>query len=147
MKKSEFLAQLKKALEQDLDAQKIKEHVEYYDNYIRSEIERGQTEEAVMQQLGDPWAIAKTILLSEKMGGQDYCDGAESKRDSEKSEQTQVKVVSKWKIWLFIAIVIIVLIALLSAAFGLLAIVVRLAIKFAVPIMIVLLVIKLFSKK
>ena len=34
MKKHEFLSELKEALEHNMDEQKIKGHVEYYDEYI-----------------------------------------------------------------------------------------------------------------
>ena len=71
MKKSEFLSQLKKALESELDSKAVKENIDYYEDYIQSEIEKGRSEEETIEQLGDPWAIAKTILLSAKMGGQD----------------------------------------------------------------------------
>ena len=51
MKKSEFIAELKEALEHNLSPQKIKEHVDYYEDYIRSEVKNGRDEEDVVNEL------------------------------------------------------------------------------------------------
>lgn len=147
MKKSEFLSQLKKALESELDSKAVKENIDYYEDYIQSEIEKGRSEEETIEQLGDPWAIAKTILLSAKMGGQDYSSGYESpaKQDDEKEAPSMRDL--KWKGILAVVVLAIVVILILSMVFGILALVIRLAIRFAVPILIILVLVKLFSKK
>lgn len=147
MKKSEFLSQLKKALENELDSKAVKENVDYYEDYIRSEIEKGKSEEETIAQLGDPWAIAKTILLSTKMGGQDYRDRYESpaKQDDDKEAPSMRDL--KWKGILAILVLVVIIILVISMVFGILAIVVRLAVRFAVPILIILVVAKLLSKK
>lgn len=141
MKKNEFLAQLKKALENELDAERVKTHTDYYEDYIQSELNIGKSEEEILEQLGDPWAIAKTILISEKMEGQEYRKSYETVSERQNEEHTPVE--SKWKGWLAILVLILAVILVLSIVFGVLA----LAIRFAVPIMLVLLVIKLISKK
>ena len=69
MRSSDFLLQLKKALENELSAAQVQDNVEYYKNYIKEEMKSGKSEQEVMNMLGDPWAIAKTILLEEKMSG------------------------------------------------------------------------------
>lgn len=144
MKKSEFLAQLKNALENELSAQQVKENIDYYADYIKSEVEKGYSEEDVISQLGDPWAIAKTILLSNKINGQ------EQSYDSEVREQKTVQknvVWSKWKAILIAIVIIAVLLWLLSAVFGVVAILVRLSIRFAFPILIVVIIISIFKNK
>ncbi len=147
MKKSEFLSQLRKALENELDARAVKENVDYYEDYIRSEMESGKSEEETIAQLGDPWAIAKTILLSEKMGGQDSGRSYESpaKQDDESDVPSMRDL--KWKGILAIIILVIVVVLVLSMVFGILAIVARLAVRFAVPILVILLLAKWLSKK
>ena len=69
MRSSDFLLQLKKALENELSVAQVQDNVEYYKNYIKEEMKSGKSEQEVMDMLGDPWAIAKTILLEEKMSG------------------------------------------------------------------------------
>ena len=61
MRSSDFLLQLKKALENELSVAQVQDNVEYYKNYIKEEMKSGKSEQEVMDMLGDPWAIAKTI--------------------------------------------------------------------------------------
>ena len=61
MNKNEFLKKLKIALENDLSQSQLKEKLDYYDNYISNEIKNGRREEDVINELGEPNLIAKTI--------------------------------------------------------------------------------------
>lgn len=61
MNKNEFLKKLKKQLENELSSQQIDDQIRYYDNYISSEIKNGRSESDVLDELGDPFLIAKTI--------------------------------------------------------------------------------------
>lgn len=133
MKRSEFLEQLRKALEHDLNAGQIKEHIDYYDDYIGSEMNKGLSEEEVIAQLGDPWAIAKTILLSSKM----------SKHDDNSLEKSDKKPEVKLNNILLAIVLVIVLVTIISAAFGIIALVIR----YAVPILLLIIIIRLFTNK
>lgn len=62
MTKIEFLEKLRTALANDLTGAVIQENVDYYAGYIRSETEAGRNEEEVIEELGDPWVIAQTII-------------------------------------------------------------------------------------
>ena len=65
MSRNEFLAKLKEALEMDLSSQKVEEQVAFYHQYINEEIGKGRTEAEVLEELGDPWVIARNILSTE----------------------------------------------------------------------------------
>ncbi|MEH2945179.1 DUF1700 domain-containing protein [Lachnospiraceae bacterium KK002] len=62
MTKQEFLHELQIALQGELDQAAINENVKYYDNYIREEARKGQSEEEVTARLGNPRLIAKTLI-------------------------------------------------------------------------------------
>ena len=62
MTKYEFLEKMRHALANDLSAPIVQENVEYYDSYISEEMRKGRSETAVTEELGDPWAIARTII-------------------------------------------------------------------------------------
>ncbi len=62
MNRSEFLDKLREALENDLSGPVVRENIEYYDSYIQSEVRNGKTEQEVLDMLGDPWMIARTII-------------------------------------------------------------------------------------
>lgn len=61
MNRNEFLRILKESLEMSVDQDAIKEQLDYYDKYISDEINKGRTEKEVIEELGDPRLIAKTI--------------------------------------------------------------------------------------
>ena len=83
MTRSEFLNRLKEALANDLSGPVIQENVNYYSGYIADEVRKGRSEEEVVAELGDPWAIARTIIESLEIQGntqEDY--GYEPKRQN-----------------------------------------------------------------
>lgn len=69
MTRSEFLNRLKEALANDLSGPVIQENVNYYSGYIADEVRKGRSEEEVVAELGDPWAIARTIIESLEIQG------------------------------------------------------------------------------
>ena len=69
MTKLEFIEKLQATLEENLPAQDVRSNVNYYWNYIREEEGKGRSEEDILQELGDPRLIARTIVDSE--GGPD----------------------------------------------------------------------------
>ena len=73
MTKHEFLDKMRHALANDLSGPVIQENISYYDGYISDEVRKGRSEEAVTEELGDPWAIAKTII--ESVGGLGNAEG------------------------------------------------------------------------
>ena len=72
MTRYEFISKLKSALENDLNSNSVQGHVNYYNDYINNEIRNGRSEADVIAELGDPWAIAKTIIDSESAGSNSY---------------------------------------------------------------------------
>ena len=87
MTKREFLDKLKKALANDLSGNVIQDNVDYYNDYITEEVRKGRKESEVIEELGDPWAIAKNIITSEEIKGntQETYDSYESGRQRTQS--------------------------------------------------------------
>lgn len=77
MTKREFLDTLRTQLEGELSGAQIEGHLHYYSEYISEAAAQGRTEEEVLDELGSPVFIAKTIL-----------DTADSARDAGSYEQT-----------------------------------------------------------
>lgn len=69
MNKEEFLEILKNQLAGQMDGDEILSNLRYYSDYIDSRIGRGRTEEEVLNELGDPRLIARTLLDVEEQGG------------------------------------------------------------------------------
>lgn len=86
MTKAEFLDGLRQALSGKVHYSVVNENVRYYEDYIDMQMKKGMTEEAVLEGLGDPRLIARTIVeasagqgaagakehTGEKRGGKDF---------------------------------------------------------------------------
>jgi Flp pilus assembly protein TadB len=66
MKRDEFLEVFREALEGKLSEREINDNVEYYRLYINSEVGKGQSEEEVIEKIGNPRLLAKTLEESAK---------------------------------------------------------------------------------
>ena len=62
MNKTEFLQGLQSALSGNVPPETVRENLRYYSDYIRSEVQKGRSERDVMEELGDPRLIARTIM-------------------------------------------------------------------------------------
>ena len=62
MNREEFLRGLENALSGNVPPSVVRVNLRYYDDYIRSERQKGRSESDIMDELGDPRLIARTIL-------------------------------------------------------------------------------------
>lgn len=62
MNRGEFLEGLRSALSGEVPPSVVQENLRYYDEYIRTEIQKGRSEADVMEELGDARLIARTII-------------------------------------------------------------------------------------
>ncbi|MCR5468644.1 MAG: DUF1700 domain-containing protein [Lachnospiraceae bacterium] len=64
MTKEQFIGELKTALAHKLPASEITEQIEYYENHFMEETKKGLSEEEVAEKLGEPQAVAKTLVTA-----------------------------------------------------------------------------------
>lgn len=62
MEKKEFLERLARALAGQVSQTVIEENLRYYDSYLSEETAKGKTMHQVLEELGDPRLIAKSII-------------------------------------------------------------------------------------
>lgn len=82
MNKEEFLRGLKTALSGELPPGALQSNLNYYEDYIRTEIGKGRSEAEVMEELGDPRLIARTIIDTTPGAGGEYDTGGYENGDS-----------------------------------------------------------------
>lgn len=148
MSKSEFLDQLRAALQEDLSSAQVQENVDYYNQYISEETKKGKSEKEVLDMLGDPWILARTII--------DACDGtdrnvvyeAEDREGSSSSDsysrQPHIRVFgidTWWKKLLVILAVVMVLLFIVTVITG----VARLFAPILIPLLVITIICRLFS--
>ncbi len=62
MTKEEFLSKLRSSLANDFPGSEVENQVNYYFEYINDEMRKGRTEKEVLDELGDPWIIARSLV-------------------------------------------------------------------------------------
>ena len=143
MGRYEFLKKLKEALENDLDHQKVQEHISYYTQYINEELRKGRTEEEIIEELGDPWMISRTIVDSPNGQEETYDQGQNSSYNSHQEEKgvSFGKEQPAWKKWLIMIVAVLFLFVILSAVVGIF----RRLLPFLIPVIVVIIIIKMFK--
>ena len=149
MTKREFLDKMREALSNDLAEPAVRENIEYYDVYMTDEIERGRSEEELVEEMGDPWMIARTIIdISEpedmklnyvyEEEGQSY-----NGRQDSYAGQTGFFVRGGWKLVVALLGFIGVLLALVAVVGGIISLVAPIL----VPVLIIMFVLRLFGRR
>lgn len=62
MKRSEFLEQLRQELAGKIPDTAVHEQLDYYTRYISEQVADGVPEDQVVDELGDPWIIARNVI-------------------------------------------------------------------------------------
>ncbi|MGN0168877.1 MAG: DUF1700 domain-containing protein [Acetatifactor sp.] len=131
MNKQEFLEKLRLSLNGKVPAGVVTENINYYEDYINTEIRKGKSEEEVLVSLGDPRLIARTIV--ETRGGRaeqasdfresgDYSgQEREGYQDFGHVDESRHGWVAKIPGWVWLVLFIIVAVIILSAVFHVIA--------------------------
>lgn len=135
MNRTEFLQGLKSELEGRVPYSVIQENLRYYDGYIADEVAKGTPEEEVIQGLGGPRIIARTIVdaaydTEDRPDGYDSFGGTEETQSQTSSyrrgeEQMEQRIhyidFGKWYVRLAAGLaVFLVIFIFMSVFFGLL---------------------------
>ena len=150
MSQKEFLEELRIALSGKVSAESVLENIEYYRSYIEGEIQSGKSEKEVLDLLGDPWILARTISdaqdgtddsIINESGGREYDNyGEDSERTNMQFHELEF---SWWKIALGILAVIFGIVQIISIVTGL----IRLLLPVLLPLLILCLIWQFFKKK
>ena len=116
------------ALRGKVSNQVIEANLQYYRDYITGEIRKGRTEEHVMDDLGDPRLIARTIIETQGGSGTGAGSGSSSasgysysqhaERSSYRSEK-KVRRIQSWKVYLILILIIVVIFVIIGTVFSL----------------------------
>lgn len=112
-----FIDTLRRALYGKIDDYTLTGHIQYYENYISQEIAKGRSEQDVLEELGDPRLIARTILDAADAGnaGENYTVVDEDGQTED--ERIQVHRFEGWKATLIMAVAVVVVLLVLLLVF------------------------------
>ncbi|MDO4523397.1 MAG: DUF1700 domain-containing protein [Eubacteriales bacterium] len=149
MNKREFLDTLRAQLTGSLSPTEIEGHLHYYNEYITEAVASGRTEQEVMDELGSPVFIARTLMDAAEVTADEQettqAGYAQSDDDFVRQKHSGFRIfeiyppVLKWVLPIALVLLLVLAISLLSS-------VVVLVTRFFVPIVLVILVIKLFQR-
>lgn len=113
MTKAEFLDSLRERLSGEVSEAEIQNTIRYYDEYISEAVRGGREEREVLDELGSPFLIAKTIIdTTEEQPGQS--GNTYYSQDSQEGSRAHGYSVdlSSWKVRLIGAAIVILLLVL-----------------------------------
>lgn len=88
MTKQEFLNELKQALSGEVSPEAMMDAYSYYSGYIDEQIRSGKTEEQVIEALGKPFMLARSIIAAQTR---------QREADVEYTEDGRTRKVSGWE--------------------------------------------------
>lgn len=148
MTREEFIQGLREALNGKLSAAEVQDNLRYYDEYIIEEMRKGKSEQEVIGTLGDPWAIARTIVDASDGADEEVVYESENPYSYQQTTQTQgnssyheFRLDTWWKKALLILAVVCVVVIVVSIITG----IISLLAPILVPLLIVMLVIRLIG--
>ncbi len=152
MNKREFLDGLSAALASRVSASEAAENVNYYEDYINTQMRMGKSEEEVVQSLGDPRLLARSIAEASKHAGagwsqeSDYRNAETEGRYTNRQDYAGYTTEQDYRGrtahvpgWLIVFVVVFVVILILSAVFSVLSLLAPILL----PVLLIGLVIKL----
>ncbi len=125
MEKTEFLNQLRMSLNGKLEPQDVADNINYYEDYINTQIRMGRPEAEVMEELGPPRLIARTIADANGIAEQEYQENVQERTEEKSSNHIPwaAKILSKFFLlphWARSLIMVVVVIMVLSLIFTIL---------------------------
>ncbi len=151
MNKKEFLDLLRQALEGEVDNSILEQSISFYSQYISSHSDK--SEEEVIQEIGDPRLIAKTIIETEKASGRESSSGYDNRSHDDSVRSTAYQgdsdnseMFHRIK-WYHKAIIVLILLFLFLVLIRLGWILIRLFFMFLVPIIIIALLFTIFRRR
>ena len=126
-----------------LEPQDVNENLRYYEDYINMQVRMGKTESEVMEALGSPRLIARTITDANGIATQDYEDQVQEQNVDQKRKRGSfiARILAKFFLlpnWARTLIGVIFVVMLLSLVFTIL--------KALLPVIIILLIVAFMAK-
>lgn len=148
MTRQEFLEELKRALSGEVSAEVMMDSYRFYANYIEEEIRNGKTEGQVLEELGSPLLIARSIIAAqsgERVVDEEYTEDGRTRRVSRKKSsrqngdaQHQKQFQFDFNSWYAKILYIVILILLIMLVFCIIKGLFWIFIKIGIPILIIL---------
>jgi len=139
MNKTEYVQIIEKALVGNVSPQEVQETVAYYRDYIDMEIRKGRSEQEVLEQLGNPRLLVKSIIAAK-----------EQRETNEQADEVHEERAQGKSFRIPLLVVVLIALLLVGLVLALLLTVARILLPVLVPVLFVIgtiSMIKKFKKK
>lgn len=113
MDRTAFCNELRKALSGYFSPEEIQDTVEYYEDYIDRQMQKGKSESEVLEALGDPRLLAKSMIAAGKRKEKNSSENIYP--DAPEDQQTRRFRIPVWLALIVIILVIIILFSVMVA--------------------------------
>ena len=148
MDRTEFIDRLQRALAGGVNSSRVAENVQYYREYIAVEIRKGRSEKEVLDSLGDPRLLAKSIIEANKRAG--ISEGTNRTYDEETVEKeggewgkTVMENVTRVPGWLIALVAVVIFLLIIGVVFS----VISFLAPIIIPVLIVILLVNFFKRR
>ncbi len=148
MDRTEFIDRLQRALAGGVNSSRVAENVQYYREYIDVEIRKGRSEKEVLDSLGDPRLLAKSIIEANKRAG--ISEGTNRTYDEETVEKeggewgkTVMENVTRVPGWLIALVAVVIFLLIIGVVFS----VISFLAPMIIPVLIVILLVNFFKRR
>ncbi len=149
MTKQEFLETMRLALNGKVAPGLVTENLQFYEDYINTEVRKGKAEGEVLTELGDPRLLARTIVEAKGAQASGPAESADwgwqegtggEYQPYEQPRERRLRMLARVPVWAWLALVFLIVVLVLGAVFSLLAAILPIIL----PIALVLFAVKLF---
>lgn len=140
MTKQEFLNTLRISLNGKISPESVEDNLSYYEDYINTQIRMGGSEQEILNTLGDPRLIARSII--EAYGKEQGNGGEKSHTQATGASDEPKKRNFRIPVWLWIFLIVFLIVFILSAVFSLL----WAMLPILLPILLVLVIVNIIRK-
>ncbi len=144
MDKREFIDRLRSALAGNLSANLVEENTKYYEDYINSQIRLGYAEAEVIETLGEPRFLAKSIIMANshnvtnnKARQNETIYTQDTAEDEQYNNELRFVRMPKWVAWLVFGLIVFTIVVVITT-------IIKVLIPIVVPILLIYFLIKLF---
>ena len=138
MSRFEFTEKLRKALSGRVNYQIVNDNVAYYENYIDSEIRKGRSEKEVLNELGDPRLLARTIIDTAEESDRVY-----GEEEEERNRKNLFGRILRLPSWVFVLLMFVVFLVVLNIV----GFVIATVLPVALPLLLLCYVIRYFRRR
>ena len=143
MTKEEFIKELRSALSGEVNQDVLNENIQYYDQYLSQEQQKGRTIDEIVEEIGNPRLIARTIIDTSSNVSATSSDYDQQTKQNDGVNYS--KTIRKAKIGIWAAVLIIVLI--LIGVIAILGRVIQLFAPILLPLLLISIAVRLLTKQ